>query len=88
MFYVFGISRGKVKYLKILRGWGGRRGVQKMTSIPVFFFWNSPVMLRQRGSNIRGSIIVTYIITHAPTFVPKASSTSCAYIKKIQEKKL
>ena len=58
-----------------------------MTSILVFFFWNSPVILRQQGSNIRESIIVTYIVTHAPTFVPKASSTSCTYIKKNTGKK-
>ena len=57
------------------------RGSENDLNPPVFF-WNSPVMLRQQGS-----IIVTYIVTHAPTFVPKASSTSCAYIKKNTGKK-
>ena len=62
-----------------------------MTSIRlVVFFWNSPVMLRQQRSNIRGSIIVTYIVTYgyAPTFVPKASSTSRAYVKKYTRKEV
>ena len=55
---------------------------------PPVFFWNSPVMLRQQGSNSRESIIVTYIVTHAPTFVPKASSTSRAYVKKYTGKEV
>ena len=58
------------------------RGSENDLNPPVFF-WNSPVMLRQQGS-----IIVIYIVTHAPTFVPKASSTSRAYVKKYTRKEV